>query len=368
MKNQIFLDILLLWFLLQPCYAQEVRVSCYPECVQPGDTFYVKIMFDNDSEDEYSIRNPPLFFGIKDKRRHLLSRNGNDYEWLPEVQFYAHPDTKLNHQYLIQPKSQTALFCWAFQFPPLEDLHSEFWENEMAALKKATEGLDYEFQIVIGKPTRKLPTNNSNSDASQEERYGLSNEEAIKRLREAAENSLMYLKTNVRIKLRHPDEMALIEQWYENTPESLLPQIAEYTAPQPGCKVTGFLQYTGTHAESSNWIKIEGIQLSGHRLTPWHFVRLGNRYPSDPNAPETWQGWKELEESISESTMRDEIRLTRMLIQYCDTKDEKVLEELKAWFAEMNEVQRTCMAASILNRGRHELLASFRELYEVVRE
>ena len=70
--------------------------------------------------------------------------------------------------------------------------------------------------------------------------------------------------------------------------------------------------------------------------------------------------------------MRDEIRLTRILIQYCDTKDEQVLEELKTWFTEMNEVQRICMAKSVCDRAKgtygSELLIPFRDLYKAVRE
>ena len=45
--------------------------------------------------------------------------------------------------------------------------------------------------------------------------------------------------------------------------------------------------------------------------------------------------------------MRDKIRLTRISIQYCDTKDDDVLNELKEWFGGMDEVQRTVMAKSI---------------------
>ena len=49
--------------------------------------------------------------------------------------------------------------------------------------------------------------------------------------------------------------------------------------------------------------------------------------------------------------MRDEIRLTRIMIQYCDTKDGAVLKELKKWFDEMNEIQRTVMAKSLRDRA-----------------
>ena len=116
-------------------------------------------------------------------------------------------------------------------------------------------------------------------------------------------------------------------------------------------------------------------QILKHR--PKMLLPLGNRYPSEMMAPETWQGWKELEESLSPSTMRDEIRLTRILIQYCDTRDEKVLDELKEWFAEMDEVQRTCMANSVFRRAKFavgtelsgmDLFEPLRDLYHVVRE
>ena len=81
-------------------------------------------------------------------------------------------------------------------------------------------------------------------------------------------------------------------------------------------------------------------------------MRANNRYPGYPNAPETWQGWKELEDSLSPSTMRDEIRMARILIQYFDTEDDAVLEELKEWFANMNEVQRSILIKFTYNKGK----------------
>jgi hypothetical protein len=152
--------------------------------------------------------------------------------------------------------------------------------------------------------------------------------------------------------------MKLIEQWYHNTPKKIFPFVVEdkylYKIRPPDRR--------------------DGIKILGH--SPWQFITLGNRYPSDPNAPETWQEWKQLEESITPSTMRDEIRLTRILIQYCDTKDEKVLEELKEWFDSMNEIQRTVMAKNIGDlaekahiSGRVDtLLPLFRDIYRAIRK
>ena len=112
--------------------------------------------------------------------------------------------------------------------------------------------------------------------------------------------------------------------------------------------------------------------IQGEKFSHWFFVRIGNRYPATPGTPETWQGWMALEESLTPSTMRDEIRLTRILIQYCDTEDDAVLQELKDWFAGMNEVQRTVMAKNMRDlawdtRGT-ALFPSFRAIYQTVRE
>jgi len=93
------------------------------------------------------------------------------------------------------------------------------------------------------------------------------------------------------------------------------------------------------------------IEVNGGRFHPRHFVRVGHDFPPMHLCPTTWQGWKELEESITPSTLRDEIRLTRICIQYYDTQDEKVLEEMKEWFAGMNEVQRGVMAYSVFGRA-----------------
>ena len=72
--------------------------------------------------------------------------------------------------------------------------------------------------------------------------------------------------------------------------------------------------------------------------------------------------------------MRDEMRLTRMLIQYCDTKDQKVLDELKEWFAGMSEIQRACMTQSMKERRSREgprnefLFVPFLDFYNAISE
>jgi hypothetical protein len=102
------------------------------------------------------------------------------------------------------------------------------------------------------------------------------------------------------------------------------------------------------------------------KLTPldYMFLRYGNRYPGYPNLPRDWEAWKKLEESFESSTLRDEIRWTRICIQYCSTGDEKVLDELKTWLEKMNPIQRTVMVNNYF--GYNENLPNSKKLYETI--
>ncbi|MDD3469348.1 MAG: hypothetical protein PHE53_05130 [Thermoguttaceae bacterium] len=90
-------------------------------------------------------------------------------------------------------------------------------------------------------------------------------------------------------------------------------------------------------------------QVEYHGRTFEYTPQFTTTYPGNPNCPETWQGWKELEESLTPSTMRDEIRMTRIVIQYCDTEDSKVLDELTEWLQNMSEIQRVVMVQNVMN-------------------
>ena len=219
------------------------------------------------------------------------------------------------------------------QFPPLEDLYQDdfFWGTTLKELKDHPEGLPFGFGI--GCPA--LQINNGFLPGAS----GLALE--------------------VTIKLRNEEEMAMIEQWYHDTPKEFFPEIYQQAS------------------RGNSIIKIPGEGIFRQRRRGellnvddrlWHCMALGNRYPGEPNIPKTWQGWKELEERITPSTMRDEIRLTRILFQYCETEDKEVLNELKEWFAGMNEVQRTCMAKSIRDRFTFSTWPLFGDLYKAIHE
>lgn len=162
------------------------------------------------------------------------------------------------------------------------------------------------------------------------------------------------LEIPLNILLRNPQEMELIRRWYENTPREMLPMYQLPLAKEFKMDMSSYWtparfdfhrDYTNSKLSSgTNFIRIKE-----EKIEPWRLVGLGNHTPGDPNCPETWQGWKELEESLTPSTMRDEIRMTRIVIQYCDTEDSKVLDELTEWLQNMNEIQRVVMVQNVMN-------------------
>lgn len=57
--------------------------------------------------------------------------------------------------------------------------------------------------------------------------------------------------------------------------------------------------------------------------------------------------WKAFEEKLSPGTFRDMIRIARIQIQYLDGEQETALDELREWFAKMEPIQSTVLAASL---------------------
>jgi len=82
------------------------------------------------------------------------------------------------------------------------------------------------------------------------------------------------------------------------------------------------------------------------------FVRLGNRKPSDPNNPTTLAGWRELEASLVPSTMRDEVRLVRLQLEFyaasAGEDSAQAKKYLLDWLKSLPTPQRVVMAASLV--------------------
>ena len=149
---------------------------------------------------------------------------------------------------------------------------------------------------------------------------------------------------DVLVKPRPDAEMALLEEWYEKTPESLFP----------------FTGYTGKRPNSGKSDVRVGTPSKSY--SPWSFIRTGNRKPSDPNNPTTIAGWRELESSLAPSTMRDEIRWTRLKLEYFDALGAK--EESSArkacldWLSSLPDPQQETYRRFMLNAGGRNVNSS----------
>ena len=97
------------------------------------------------------------------------------------------------------------------------------------------------------------------------------------------------------------------------------------------------------------------IKVGDKDFSPWRLIRVGNRKPSDPNNPTTLEGWQKLEAQLSPSTMRDEIRLTRLQLEYYSADSEERSEywknELVNWLSTLPESQRTAYVGMIWRQG-----------------
>ena len=310
-----------------------LSVQCCPETVMPGDTICYVIAAKNPHDESIYILDSFWAFSV-DIQTCLKDSEGQEQKLLFESGVNIEIDRDLSFAE-IKPGNSRIIGALAICVPPLDDLKEPFWEKHLTKLPADGE----EFSLCV--------TVYSWSSANEKGGGGV-------------DNLPFVLEIPITIKPRPEKEMAMIESWYNKTPRELFPAPSDMRSQR---KVP--LEFT---IPESNIIRVQNKKYS-----QWHFIRLGNRYPGDPNAPKTWQGWKKLEDSLAPSTMRDEIRLTRILIQYCDTKDDVVLKELKEWFDGMNEVQRTVMAKNICVLaqscyGNDILLPLFRDIYHTIRK
>ena len=344
----------------------ELKLSIFPKNVAIGDTCYVLITASNHSEKIVQVKSPVLTryphsggVGVHDMLRFGLSRNEKTWQGAFEKAFgqldYSTDIYTVGGPTIVIPGDgrNYAFLAVPVQFPPLECFlwsKDNFWKETLNELKDNPDGLPFEFWIDFMRPFfREQISSNAGSAGFRGEGF-VGGEGGVRDPRTR-------LTDEVVVKFRNDKEMKLIDRWLRDTPEEFFPRSGSYR--------------NAEYVYKFRTDKVSGKLILGH--SPWMFMTMGNRYPADPNAPETWQRWKELEESITPSTMRDEIRLTRIMIQYCDTKDDAVLKELKEWFDGMNDVQRTVMAKSLRDRaitclGTEDLLTPFRDIYKTIRE
>ncbi|MBQ9127968.1 MAG: hypothetical protein IJY15_09460, partial [Thermoguttaceae bacterium] len=99
--------------------------------------------------------------------------------------------------------------------------------------------------------------------------------------------------------------------------------------------------------------KSASISLNGKSYETRIFARYGVRKPSStPSvAPTTLDGWRALEAKFAPSTLRDEITLTRLQLEYYDAPkgeaSDAALQALVDWLRDRPEPQRAVLTESL---------------------
>jgi hypothetical protein len=281
-----------------------VSAEIFPKEIYLGDIVYLVVYLENRTSGFGVIY--PHEVGEYFSRQFSLSSSScqSDYRWIPEHDSVSHPDGKFLPR-TINPGQQYIVQKIALEFPPLEDWNDQFWQAVRQSLAAKNPGEGITCTLHVKHPLAKLPFDH-----------------------------------DVLVKARPANETALLERWFDNTPETQFP-VADSERKVP---YKGRLEPSG----KSN------IMIGGEEYDPWTFVRFGVRKPSDPNNPTTLEGWRELEASLAPSTMRDEIRFARLQLEYYLAEPgedaEKAKAELVDWLKSLPEIQRTSMTYSLVSK------------------
>ena len=290
-------------------------VEIYPKEIYLGDAIYLALYYENRSSQNVSISR---IYGIDEYPNNKFRLSSPSlpgaYSWMQELRSTALLSS-MRELRTLEPGQKYLETRAALEFPPLEDWNAPFWKELRAKIPE--EGIVCTLHIADG------------AKFSQE----------------------------ILVKPRPGNETALLEQWYNATPETLLPRIDGKRKVPYG---DWFLD-----AKSKSSIKIKG-----KKYHPWFFIRFAHRKPSDPNNPTTLEGWRELEASLAPSTMRDEVRFTRLQLEYYAAgkgeASKRAVAELVDWLNSLPKVQRDVMKASILSM-RHEFEeSSLRDEYRAL--
>jgi len=291
----------------------KYSMESFPKEIYLGDTIYWTIYVENTSPDVVKLSGRscfPMHEYYPGKFTLSSDLTNQNYRWIAE-----YPSTiQALRAVCIKDLQPGEKYCDGkhyLEFPPLEDLKEPFWQEL----------------------SKKMPRGGVICKLRIQHSYGY-NDPNLNQPR------TVRIEQDILIKPRPINEMALLEKWYKNTPENLFPKI------------------DGSRKVPHNMdLKSSGrsdIVINGVKYDPWLFIRLGNRKPSDPNNPTTLDGWRKLEASLIPGTMRDEVRLTRLQLEYYSAKEgtdtENAKNELVDWLKSLPDPQRTVMATFLVGQ------------------
>ncbi len=199
----------------------------------------------------------------------------------------------------LQPNKKIVTSCRFMEFPPLEEWSAPFWRELRQKLRDKSDGISCKLRMA-------------------------NNYVDIGRAKPRED-----FEVNIVVKPRLDGEMERLQRWLSSPP----------------------IKSSQTFASVSGQSDIE---IDGKSYDPWLFVRVGNRKPSDPNNPTTVDGWRKLEAEFAPSTLRDEITLTRLQLEYYDADkgeaSDAALKILVDWLSQRPEPQRVVLSQSLLSK------------------
>ncbi|MDO4628408.1 MAG: hypothetical protein Q4C70_04425 [Planctomycetia bacterium] len=194
-------------------------------------------------------------------------------------------------EYSLSADERIACIVDSAEFPSLEDWDQPFWRNLRENMP--AEGVDIRLRFCFPHPW--------------------SRDEEIP------------VETVVRVKPRCAKETEQITDWYQSTPKAFFPEVQ--------FSLKSWLQ--GVQEETGHWkrkwvliglseedlpetwkypISLPNADGSETAYNPWFFMRVGNRKPFGDGVPRDLKAWRTLEESWTPGTLRDEMKMTRLII------------------------------------------------------
>jgi len=298
----------------------------YPSELFFGDTCYVQLTRTNLTEEPIRTIEPDMFISwqghFDEGRRFVISSEGieEDYTCVPE-RYWGKGKLRGIASVTLQ-SGENVSTSYPLELPPLEAMNHPFWKKLRE--KMTPEGIKCTLTI-------KLPENYLSGSYEH---------------RTMIEYSIY--EHEILIKPRPGKEQTLLDKWLRSTSKKFLPPVSEspfvddekrwYTPEMQAFEKNGYRQSGGHY-----------VTINGKKYNPWDFIRDGNRKPPAPLAPTTLEGWEKLENSLVPSTMRDEIQLSRMLIDYHGAKGNVRIQKRDAlvqWLKSLPEPQSMSMASN----------------------
>ncbi|MDR2438290.1 MAG: hypothetical protein LBE12_02815, partial [Planctomycetaceae bacterium] len=284
-------------------------ISGFPSEIFWGDSIFLVIKFKNISNE--TIKD----FTLPDES--ILNYSGRIFSFLTEgyqEKYYCLPELLNPLVYdkdrLVSPLSPGEIRHGVnaqIEVPPLDDMDNPFWKNIHNCLDKE------DVTIIL-------------------------NIECYYSEKETNELKSHIVSKNITIKQRPKNEMTLLRKWKNNIPPNHLPTVDKNRF------------YKSLYIDPQELSKGNQLVIQKKKYDTLLFLRQCNRKPPADLCPTTSHGWLELEKQFVPSTLRDEIQLTRMLLEYLESKNETQIQkrnELVQWLQSLPEPQRICMASNL---------------------